>query len=148
MSGVPAVDGWFELAADDGSGPHLIGSTCRGCGTYAFPPRSGPCPNPHCDAAELENVPLSQTGTLWSFAENHYAPPAPYVAADPFEPYALAAVELATEGIVVLGQAAPGVRAADLAVGMQMRLDIDVLFTGEDGVDRLVWVWAPVEGTN
>jgi uncharacterized protein len=88
-------------------------------------------------------VPLSTTGTLWSFAENHYAPPPPYPAADPFEPYALAAVELATEGMVILGKAAPGVRAADLTVGMDMELGLDVLYTDDDGVDRLVWVWAP-----
>jgi uncharacterized OB-fold protein len=141
---VPAVDGWFEVG-DDRSDPHLVGSRCPACGTYAFPPRPGPCPNPGCDADELTPVPLSTTGTLWSFTENHYAPPAPYVAADPFEPYALAAVELEAEGIVVLGQAARGVRAEALRVGMTMRLGIDVLFTGEDGVDRLVWVWAPVE---
>jgi uncharacterized OB-fold protein len=68
------------------------------------------------------------------------------VAAEPFEPYALAAVELETEGMVILGQAARGVRAADLRVGMPMRLGIDVLFTGDDGVDRLIWVWEPMDG--
>jgi len=80
---------------------------------------------------------------MWSFTENHYAPPPPYVAAEPFEPYALAAVELAEEGMVVLGQVPPGVRAADLRVGMPMRLGVGTLFTGEDGVDRLVWMWEP-----
>ena len=60
---------------------------------------------------------------MWSYTENHYPPPPPYVAADPFEPYALAAVELADEGIVVLGQVAKGVRAADLRVGMEMQLE-------------------------
>ena len=143
---VPAIEGWFEVGGADGSVPHLLGAHCRSCGTYAFPPRSGPCPNPRCDAIDLGTVPLSTKGTLWSFTENHYAPPAPYVAADPFKPYALAAVALEEEGMVVLGQVPTSVRAADLRVGMPMRLGIDVLFTGEDGVDRLVWTWEPDDG--
>ncbi len=143
----PAIDGWFTLGGPGADGgPRLIGSQCGACGTYAFPPRNGACPNPSCDSDTLEPVEFSATGTLWSFAENHYAPPPPYVAADPFEPYALAAVELEREGMVVLGQAARGVRAADLRVGMSMRLGVDVLFTDDDGVDRLIWVWEPVGG--
>jgi len=143
VGGIPAIEGWFEIAGEDGSTPHLVGSHCGACGTYAFPPRSGPCPNPRCDAIELTSVPLSTRGTVWSFTENHYAPPPPYVAAEPFEPYALAAVELAEEGMVVLGQVSAGVRATDLRVGMPMRLGVGTLFTGEDGVDRLVWMWEP-----
>lgn len=140
----PAIDGWFSAGDPDaGTGPHLIGSQCPACGTYAFPPRPGPCPNPNCDADALTEVVLSSAGTLWSFAENHYAPPPPYRAAEPFEPYALAAVELADEGIVVLGQAAAGVRAADLRVGMPMVLDTGELFTDDDGTVRTVWTWRP-----
>jgi uncharacterized protein len=141
---VPAVDGWFTMP-DPGSGhaPTLLGSHCGDCGTYAFPPREGACPNPGCTSERLELVPLSASGTLWSFAENHYPPPSPYVAADPFEPYALAAVELEAEGMIVLGQAAPGVRAADLRVGMPMTLELMVLHTDSDGVEHLVWAWRP-----
>ncbi len=99
---VPAVEGWFTTEE-----PYtLIGAKCGTCGTYVFPPRSGACPNPSCDATELEPTPLSRRGRVWSYTENHYAPPAPYVAAEPFEPYALAAVELEAEGLVILGQVA------------------------------------------
>jgi len=79
---VPAVDGWFTT--DE---PYtLIGAKCGACGTYVFPPRSGACPNPECDGTDLEPTPLSRRGKVWSYTENHYAPPAPYVAAEPFEP--------------------------------------------------------------
>jgi uncharacterized OB-fold protein len=64
------------------------------------------------------------------------------VAAEPFEPYALAAVELEDEGIVVLGQVATGVRAADLRVGMEMQLELDTLHR-DDEHEYLVYVWAP-----
>ena len=103
---VPAVDGWFTT--DDE--PHLIGARCPACATIVFPPREGGCPNPECDSDTLEPTELSRRGRVWSYTENHYAPPPPYVAAEPFEPYALAAVELDDERIVVLGQVATGVQ--------------------------------------
>ena len=136
--GVPVVEGWFTT----GDEPHLIGAKCPVCSTVVFPPREGACPNPACDSDELTPTPLSRRGTVWSYTENHYPPPPPYVAADPFEPYALAAVELTDEGIVVLGQVAKGVRAADLRVGMEMQVAIEVL-SHDDDHDSLVYVWEP-----
>ena len=59
---------------------------------------------------------------MWSYTENRYPPPAPYPAPDPFEPFAIAAVELADEGIIVLGKVVEGTLAADLKVGMEMEL--------------------------
>ena len=119
----PAIDGWF--AADDTGVPHLIGAKCPQCGTYVFPPRANNCPNPGCDGDQLEQVPLSRRGTLWSYTENRYAPPPPYPAPDPFEPFAVAAVELADEGLIVLGKVVDGTLAADLKVGMEMELTTD-----------------------
>ena len=109
---------------------------------HRVPAREGACPNPECDSDALEPTELSRRGRVWSYTENHYAPPPPYVAAEPFEPYALAAVELADEGIVVLGQVARGVSAADLRVGMEMQLEIDTLYRDDDH-EYLVYVWAP-----
>jgi uncharacterized OB-fold protein len=127
----PAIGGWF--AADDAGNPHLIGSKCPECGTYVFPPRENNCPNPACTGDSLESVALSTRGTLWSYTENRYPPPAPYPAADPFEPFAIAAVQLADEGIIAL--------AADLKVGMEMELTTMPLFTDDDGVQRIVHAW-------
>lgn len=137
----PAIDGWFTTPTD-GSDPKLIGVKCPQCGTYVFPPRAGDCPNPACDSETLEPTELSSQGTVWSYAENHYAPPPPYVAADPFEPVALAAVQMEAEGLIVLGQVADGVKVADLKVGMPMKLDLGVLYSDDDH-DYLVYMWAP-----
>ena len=112
-----------------------------------FPPRTGDCPNPACDSETLEATELSSVGTVWSYAENHYAPPPPYVAADPFEPVALAAVQMELEGLIVLGQVADGVSAADLKVGMPMKLDLGVLYSDDDH-DYLVYTWAPAVASN
>ena len=138
----PAIDGWF--ATDTAGVPHLIGAKCPQCGTYVFPPRANNCPNPACDGSDgdvLEQVALSRRGTLWSYTENRYAPPPPYPAPDPFTPFAVAAVELADEGLIVLGKVADGTLAADLEVGMEMKLTTLPLFVDDDGVERIVYGW-------
>ena len=134
----PAISGWFAV---DESGPHLIGSRCPVCGTYVFPARALHCPNPGCGSGTLDPVALSRRGTLWSYTENHYAPPPPYPAPDPFEPFAVAAVQLAREGLIVLGKVVAGTGAADLRVGMEMELTIEPLYLDESGVQRTVYAW-------
>ena len=138
----PAIDGWFDT--DEAGSPYLIGSRCPGCGTYVFPPRANNCPSPACDGDQLDAVALSRRGTLWSYTENHYAPPPPYRAPDPFEPFAVAAVQLAEEGVIVLGKVVKGTRAADLKVGMDMELAIEALYRDDDGVERTVYAWSIV----
>lgn len=139
---VSAMAEWFDI---DGERPRLIGSRCRRCRSYFFPRESFACRNPRCQASELEDVPLSTTGTLWSFTDNHYAPPAPYVSPDPFQPYAIAAVELAEEKMVVLGQVAPGVATSALQVGMRMDLVADALYADAEH-ECVVWKWRPAAG--
>ncbi|MDT7759121.1 MAG: uncharacterized protein QOH27_5019, partial [Mycobacterium sp.] len=68
-------------------------------------------------------------------------PPAPYPAANPFEPFAIAAVELADEGLIILGKVVEGTLAADLEVGMEMELTTMPLYTDEDGFVRSVYAW-------
>ncbi|HRE01845.1 MAG TPA: OB-fold domain-containing protein [Ilumatobacteraceae bacterium] len=142
------MTGWFtERSATGTNRPALTGQRCGTCGTYVFPPRSGGCPSPHCTADELESVELSSAGRVWSYTENRYAPPPPYVAPDPFVPYALAAVELEREGIVVLGKVGDGLLAADLRVGMPMRLGLEVSHRDGDH-DVIVYTWVPDTGIN
>ena len=139
----PAIDGWFaDSTTAEGAGtPHLIGAKCLQCGTYVFPPRANNCPNPGCDGDQLEQAPLSRRGKLWSYTENRYPPPPPYPAPDPFEPFAIAAVQLADEGLIVLGKVVEGTLAADLKVGIEMELTTMPLFTDDDGVERIVYAW-------
>jgi uncharacterized OB-fold protein len=136
---VPAVNGWFTL---DEARPQLLGTRCKACGTYFFPKETSFCRNPRCAGSEFEEVPLSARGKLWSFTDNRYAPPKPYMAGDPFEPYAVAAVELEREKMVVLGQVAKGVGCDQLHAGQDMELVLDTLY--EDAANEyLVWKWRP-----
>jgi uncharacterized OB-fold protein len=142
---VPAIEGWFTTGEDDGAGagPALLGSRCTECGTYAFPAEARYCGNPDCGSTTFETVELSRRGRIWSYTDARYQPPAPYVAADPYVPFCLAAVELVAEKLVVMGQVVPGVTVDDLTVGDEVELVIDTLYT-EDGCDYLVWKWRPV----
>ncbi len=135
----PVLPGWFTL----GEKPHLIGTRCTSCGTYYFPKLSKFCKNPDCNGEEFTEVELSRTGKLWSFTNASYKPPEPYIASEPFVPYAIAAVELEVEKMVVLGQVVTGVGVADLKAGMTMELALEPLLT-EDGGEVLTWKWKPV----
>ena len=135
---VPAVEGWFTTDPD---APALLGSRCTTCGTYLFPKQTLFCPNPECAGTELEEVPLSRRGTVWSWTDNRYQPPPPYVAPDPFVPYAIAAVELAEERMVVLGQVAGSTDG--LRIGAEVELVLATLHE-DDEHEYLVWKWQVV----
>jgi uncharacterized OB-fold protein len=136
----PAIDGWHTM---DAAQPHLIGSQCNSCGTYFFPKLFSFCKNPACDSTEFEEVELSRTGTIWSYTNACYKPPAPFVAAEPFEPYAIAAVQLDKEQMVVLGQVVEGTGVEDLKVGMPMELVLETLHEDEEDT-KVTWKWKPL----
>ena len=140
---VPALgaDGWFT----DEGGAALLGSRCTTCGTVFFPKNAYACANPTCGGRELEEARLASTGTVWSYTDLRYQPPAPFVAAtDPYEPFVLVAVELDDDGLVVLGQAVDGVSVTDLHVGARMELVVDTLFS-DDEHEYTIWKWRPAD---
>lgn len=136
---VPVLEGWFTLEEK----PHLIGTQCAKCGTYYFPRQSLFCKNPACDGEQFEEVKLSRTGKVWSFTNACYQPPEPYVAADPFVPFTIAAVELEQEKMIVLGQVVEGVNVSDLKAGMEMELVLAPL-SEDDKAVKLTWKWQPI----
>jgi uncharacterized protein len=164
----PAIEGWFTI---DESAPALLGSKCTVCGTYVFPPAKLGCPNPDCVSDSFETVELSRNGRIWSYTDARYEPPPPYVAAKPFAPFCLAAVELAHEKIVVLGQVVDGYTVDDLHVGMEVELVLGALNpevpdsdgpadgsakatdagdagdakNDAAGVEKIIWKWRPVK---
>ncbi|MBN7798461.1 Zn-ribbon domain-containing OB-fold protein [Parahaliea mediterranea] len=135
----PAIEGWHTM----GDQPHLIGTRCTACGTYFFPKQSHYCKNPDCDSTDFEEVELSRTGTVWSYTNACYEPPAPFVAPQPFEPYAIAAVQLEAEQMVVLGQVVTGVDTEQLSVGMPVELVLETLHETDDDI-KVTWKWKPV----
>ncbi|MFD9359019.1 Zn-ribbon domain-containing OB-fold protein [Streptomyces sp. NPDC060031] len=145
----PVVSGWFTDAGAAG-GFRLLGTRCSACTAVFFPREDAYCRNPHCPGGgELTEAPLSPRGRVWSYTDGRYRPPAPYVSdpGAPWEPYTLIAVELEAEGMVVLGQGAPGVTLADLAVGMEVEVVGGVLSEdAETDTTYLTWQFKPVGG--
>src|SRR5262249_12321814 len=117
------LPGWYTREAR----PHFIGSRCAKCGTYYFPKVTGFCRNPACDGEQFEEVQLSRTGKLWSYTSAHYQPPEPYVSAQPFKPFAIAAVRLVKEQMIVLGAVVDGVGVDALKAGAEMELVLERL---------------------
>ncbi|MCK5880394.1 MAG: Zn-ribbon domain-containing OB-fold protein [Sinobacterium sp.] len=135
-----AIEGWYTLDADK---PHLIGTQCKSCNTYYFPKQSQFCRNPDCDSTEFEEVKLSRKGKIWSYTDSQYKPPEPYIAADPYVPYTVAAVELEKEKMIVLGQAVEGTLVGDLKVGQEVELVLETLYE-DDEANKLIWKWKPI----
>ncbi|WP_367048829.1 zinc ribbon domain-containing protein [Streptomyces sp. Je 1-332] len=142
------VTGWF---AGEGDNFRLLGTRCSACASVFFPREDGFCRNPGCPGGDLDEVPLSPRGRVWSYTDSRYRPPAPYVSDPelPWEPYALIAVELEAERMVVLGQSVPGVTVADLEVGMEVEVVPGVLDEGGGGREAegdaaTTWYWRPV----
>lgn len=134
----PAIEGWHTMEDK----PCLIGTRCNGCGSYFFPKQTHYCKNPQCESTEFSEVELSRTGHIWSYTNAGYKPPAPFVAADPFEPFAIAAVQLEKEQMVVLGQVVNGVGVDELKVGMPVELVLEPLHETEEDI-KLTWKWKP-----
>jgi uncharacterized OB-fold protein len=138
---VPAVEGLFTMDADD---PHLIGGRSSN-GSYFFPKDLGGT-DPYSDGGPLEEVQLSNRGTVWSYTNSAYPPPPPFVVTtDPFVPVVVAAVELDVEKMVVLGQVVPGITVEDLHVGMPVEMVLDTLYEDDDN-EYVVWKWKPLTG--
>ena len=139
----PAIEGWHTMNAK----PHLIGTQCNECGTYFFPKQTHFCKNPACESTDFKEVELSRTGQVWSYTNACYKPPAPFVAKDPHEPYAIAAVQLEKEQMVVLGQVVTGVGVEDLKVGMPMELVLETLHETEEDT-KVTWKWKPLAASS
>ena len=139
---VSAAPDWFTM---DEAAPALLGARGTQSGSYFWPTALAVSGNPSVPGEEREPTTLSRHGTLWSWTTNHYAPPEPYVAPDPFVPYTVCAVELDKERMVVLGGLATGADPAQLAVGMPMELVLGPLYEDDDH-EYVVWQWAPAAG--
>ena len=108
---LPIADGLWTDEAD----PRLIGGRRKSDGEIIFPMPGG-------DAArDYDAIPLSSTGTLWSWTIQGFRPKSPpYVGPDDFTPFALGYVELPGEVIVETRLT----RATNLRIGMAMALEI------------------------
>ena len=136
---VAAVDGWFTL----GDAPALLASRGTETGSFFFPKNLAFSRNPAAPTEDLTEVELSRRGRVWSWTTNHYQPPTPYMAADPFVPYTVVAVELVDEQMVVLGPLVADADPSTLTVGTEVELTLGTLYEDDDH-EYMIWQWKPV----
>jgi uncharacterized OB-fold protein len=138
---IPCLEGWLTMPPEE---PQLIGNRCGSCGHYFFP-KAKTCRNPFCDKAKpLTDIKLSRKGELFAYTVNHYSPPLPYHAPDPFVPFAVVSIAL-PEGIKVGGQVPRDVDLDTLKVGMEMETVREVLYVDDDGNEVLSWMFRPAK---
>lgn len=112
--------------------PRLIGGRDRATGRITFP----------CPANDrFEPVPLSRSGTLWSYTIQRFRPKSPpYAGPEAFEPFALAYVELPGETIVEARLT--GVDFGAITIGMALEF-APAPFEKADGETVLIPAFRP-----
>lgn len=131
---IPIMKGLFTWPS---SAPQLIGGRCRGCGTYFFPTKPE-VHHPTCKSHDVEEVMLSRRGKLFSYTIHYYQGPPPF-RMEPFQPYAIGAVEL-PEKLRVLGMLT-GVELQDIEVGKEVELVTGTLYQDENKNAIITWKW-------
>jgi uncharacterized protein len=97
---------------------HLVGGRCPGCATHTFPQQAS-CP---CCGGPMEPQALPADGTVWSWTVQRFAPKTPYLGATPYQPFALAYVDL---GPVKVETPLSGLAIDDWKIGQPVRLVVD-----------------------
>jgi len=132
LHSVPIGKGIFVWPIQEGEKPSLLGSRCKSCGTFFYPPISV-CH--HCYQEEtLETVPLSRRGKLYTYTTVQMAPPGFRA------PYHIGYVDLA-EGVRVFGH-----MEGELSVGMEMELSLGIIKKNQEGVPVIGPIFRPVQG--
>ncbi len=135
---IPCLEGWLTMPPQE---PRVIGSKCKSCGHYFFP-KAKSCRNPYCKKKDpMGDALISRKGKLFSYTVNHYPPPPPYHALDPFAPFGVACIEM-PEGIKVCGQVSKSANLDSLKIGMEMELIIDKLWE-EEGKEMIGYKFRP-----
>ena len=132
---IPIREGLFKVPSESGEKPYLFGSRCKVCAQMSFPPRKV-CSK--CFSEEMESIPLSSRGKLYTYTIIGYPPPG--LAA----PYAIGYVDL-PEGVRVFSIITDWDQKS-LKVGTDVELIIGKLKEDKDGNEILTYKFRPVKG--
>jgi uncharacterized OB-fold protein len=128
-----------EILANEDGRAQLVGIACQDCGTIYFPAALS-CRNPACDGKTVVPWRLDGGGVLFSYTIQRYRPPTLF-ALEPWEAYAIGAVDLAG-GVRVLGMIR--VPFDQLHPGLAVRLSTSRLSDGDEG-PTVTHVFVPAE---
>jgi uncharacterized OB-fold protein len=135
-----------KLLKREGSALFLLASRCESCHYLNFP-QTLSCPQ--CDGI-AEVLPLSQTGTLWSWTSQAYLPKTPPFAdseqIDNFNGFLIGYVEL-KEGIRIISRLI-NVTQDQLIIGMEMQITPLVIQHAQSGQPLMAYAFEPCVADN
>lgn len=132
---VPIREGLFEFPSKSEEKPYLFGSRCKICAQISFPPRAV-CSK--CFSEEMDKIPLSTKGKLYSYTIVGYAPPGLTA------PYAIGYVDL-PEGVRIFSILADW-KNEGLTVGMDLELVLQKFRDDSEGNEVLTYKFRPAQG--
>jgi uncharacterized OB-fold protein len=135
---LPIREGLFKTPLSPVEQVRLIGSKCKDCSEISLGKRQA-CSN--CGGKNLEEIPLSRKGKLWTYTIIRHKPPGDYKGPDPFVPFGLGLVEL-PEGIRVLSPIQCDLNR--ISVGMELELEVYPLYTDENKNEVMAFRFRPV----
>lgn len=133
--------GWLKIPSSHDEKPAIIGTKCRKCGQYSFPPRVI-CMN--CFSEDLEKTELSNVGKLYSFTVVR-TPRRGFTV-----PYALGHIDL-PEGVRITTQIVDvdlSKVEEELKTGMDMELILGKIRTDAEGNDLISYQFKPLRSAH
>lgn len=135
---IPIKEGLFTTPLSPVEQVRLIGSKCKNCSEISFGKRQT-CSN--CGGENLEEIPLTRKGKLWTYTVIRHKPPGDYKGPDPFIPFGLGLVEI-PEGIRVLSPIQCDLERIN--VGMELEMEVYPLYTDENKNEVMAFRFRPV----
>lgn len=114
----------------------LAGTRCLNCKETALG-ANRVCLN--CGRDEVESIPLSRDGVLWTFTIVRHKPPGDYRGPEPFQPFGLGLVEL-PDGLRVMSPLAADV--STLKIGAKLSFK-PIVQTAADGRETVAFAFEP-----
>lgn len=130
-----ADDSFFIKESLSTDKPILAGSRCKSCRSVFFPKQKH-CVN--CYKSEMEEIPLSKKGILYTYTVVRYAPKGFRT------PYAIGYVQL-PEGVRIFSQLTDCEPFEEkLRLGMQVEMIMDELFVDKEGIANISFKFKPL----
>lgn len=132
---IPIREGIFMMRSESEGGPYLIGSRCKSCNQISFPTRAV-CSQ--CFSQEMEKIPLSTKGKLYTYTIIGYPPPGVT------SPYAIGYIDI-PEGVRVFSILTDWDNE-NLKIGLDMELVLEKFREDKEGNEILTYKFRPVQG--
>ena len=137
---IPIKEGIFTTPLLPLEGVSLRGSKCRSCGAVELGKSLG-CVN--CASDDAEDITFSRKGTVYTYTIARYPPQPPFIAPDPYVPFAMAWVEL-PEGVRILSPLTD-CDIERVEIGMVVELVVDKLYEDDEGNEIVAYKFRPVK---